>query len=124
MISTRRILAGALAAAAVTLAVSTPALADGWGRGHGWGPPWRHHHGYYDRGYYDRGYYGRPDVVVVRPRPRVYYEPSPVYVERPPVYYERPPVYYERREPVYVAPPPVYVAPTPGISVNIPLRFD
>ncbi|MGK9235968.1 hypothetical protein KXS07_29640 [Inquilinus limosus] len=108
MISTRRILAGALAAAAVTLAVSTPALADGWKRG--WGPPWRHHHGYY----YDRG----PDVVVVRPRPRVYYEPAPVYVERPPVYYERP-------APVYVAPPPpVYVAPAPGISVNIPLRFD
>lgn len=120
MISTRRILAGALAAAAVTLAVSAPAFADGWKRGHGWGPPWRHHHG----DYYDRGYYGRPDVVVVRPRPRVYYEPSPVYVERPPVYYERPPVYYERREPVYVAPPPVYVAPSPGISINIPLRFD
>jgi len=112
MISTRRILAGVLAAAAVTLAVSTPAFADGWKRGHGWGPPWRH--GYYDRGYYDRG----PDVVVVRPRPRVYYEPAPVYVERPPVYYERP-------APVYVAPPPpVYVAPAPGISVNIPLRFD
>ncbi|WP_225773723.1 hypothetical protein [Inquilinus sp. Marseille-Q2685] len=108
MISTRRILAGALAAAAVTLAVSTPALADPWK--HRWGPPWRHHHGYY----YDRG----PDVVVVRPRPRVYYEPAPVYVERPPVYYERP-------APVYVAPPPpVYVAPAPGISVNIPLRFD
>lgn len=119
MISTRRILAGVLAAAAVTLAVSTPALADSWKKhgGWGWGPPWRHHDGYY----YDR----RPDVVVVRPRPRVYYEPSPVYVERPPVYYERPPVYYERPAPVYVAPPPpVYVAPTPGISVNIPLRFD
>jgi hypothetical protein len=106
MISTRRILAGALAAAAVTLAVSTPALADHWKHGHGWGPPWRH-------GYY----YDRPDVVVVRPRPRVYYEPAPVYVQRPPVYVERPPVYY-------APPPPVYVAPTPGISVNIPLRFD
>ncbi|WP_343715957.1 hypothetical protein [Inquilinus sp.] len=118
MISTRRILAGALAAAAVTLAVSAPAFADSWKKhgGWGWGPPWRHHGYYYDRG---------PDVVVVRPRPRVYYEPSPVYVERPPVYYERPPVYYERPAPVYVAPPPpVYVAPTPGISVNIPLRFD
>lgn len=117
MISTRRILAGALAAAAVTLAVSTPAFADSWKKHHGWGPPWRH--GYYDRGYYDRG----PDVVVVRPRPRVYYEPAPVYVERPPVYYERPPVYVER-PPAYYAPPPVYVAPSPGISVNIPLRFD
>ena len=108
MISTRRILAGALAAAAVTLAVSAPAFADPWKHhGWGWGPPWRH-------GYY----YDRPDVVVVRPRPRVYVEPAPVYVERPPVYYERP-------APVYVAPPPpVYVAPTPGISVNIPLRFD
>jgi len=119
MISTRRILAGALAAVVVTLAVSTPALADSWKKHHGWGPPWRHHGGYYDRGYYGRGYYDRgPDVVVVRPRPRVYYEPAPVYVERPPVYYERP-------APVYVAPPPpVYVAPAPGISVNIPLRFD
>ena len=87
MISTRRILAGALAAVAVTLAVSTPAFADSWKKHHGWGPPWRHGYGYYDR---------RPDVVVVRPRPRVYYEPAPVYVERPPVYYDRPPVYYER----------------------------
>lgn len=112
MISTRRILAGALAAAALTLAVSAPAFADGWKRGHGWGPPWRHHGGYYDRGYYGRG----PDVVVVQPRPRYYYERPRVYYERPPVYVERPPAYY--------APPPVYVAPTPGISVNIPLRFD
>ncbi|MGO4127183.1 hypothetical protein AB4Z01_22465 [Inquilinus sp. YAF38] len=119
MISTRRILAGALAAAAVTLAVSTPALADGWKHGHGWGPPWRHHDGYYDRGYYDR----RPDVVVVQPRPRYYYERPRVYYERPPVYVERPPVYVER-PPAYYEPPPVYVAPSPGISVNIPLRFD
>lgn len=120
MISTRRILAGALAAAAVTLAVSTPAFADGWKRGHGWGPPWRHGHGYYDRGYYDR----RPDVVVVQPRPRYYYERPRVYYERPPVYYERPPVYVERPPAYYAPPPPVYVAPAPGISVNIPLRFD
>ncbi len=122
MTTMRRILAGALVAAAATLAVSSPALADRWHHGWGWG---RHHGGYYDRGYYDRGYYGRP-VVVVRPRPPVvYYERPPVYYERPPVYYERPPVYYERPAPVYVQPaPPVYIAPTPGITVNIPLRFD
>ena len=119
MISTRRILAGALAVVAVTLAVSTPALADSWKKHRGWGPPWRQHHGYYDRGYYDR----RPDVVVVQPRPRYYYERPRVYYERPPVYYERPPVYVER-PPAYYEPPPVYVAPTPGITVNIPLRFD
>jgi hypothetical protein len=115
MISTRRILAGALAAVAVTLAVSTPALADSWKKHRGWGPPWRHNHGYY----YDR----RPDVVVVQPRPRYYYERPRVYYERPPVYYERPPVYVER-PPAYSAPPPAYYAPAPGISVNIPLRFD
>lgn len=115
MISTRRILAGALAAAAITLAVSTPALADSWKKHRGWGPPWRDHGYYYDR---------RPDVVVVQPRPRYYYERPRVYYERPPVYYERPPVYVERPPAYYAPPPPVYVAPAPGISVNIPLRFD
>jgi hypothetical protein len=116
MITIRRILTSALVVAATTLAVSSPALAKKWNH-HGWGPPWAHHGGYYDRGYYGRGYYDRP-VVVVRPRPPV------VYYERPPVYYERPPVYYERPPAYYAPPPPVYVAPAPGISVNIPLRFD
>ena len=116
MSTTRRILTGLLAAAAVTLAVSAPALAHG--PRHGW---WHHGgyygDGYYGRGGYGRGYYGGPDVVVVRPRPRVYVEPAPVYVERPPVYYERPPVYY-------APPPPRVYAPAPSISVNIPLGFD
>ena len=42
------------------------------------------------------------------------------------VIYDDPPDYYVRRpRPVYVEPPsPVYVAPAPGITINIPLRFD
>jgi hypothetical protein len=99
----RRILVPALTALAV-LATAGPALAHHkpW---HGGGPPWaRPHHGY--------GY------TYARPRPPV------VVYERPYGGYYGRPYYYRRPAPVYVEPPPYYYAPAPGISINIPLRFD
>jgi hypothetical protein len=98
-----RLAAGCLVAAGFAIAAVSPAMADGWGRGHG---HWDH-----DRGGY---YYGGPQVVYVQPRP--------VVVVRPPVYYEPAPAYYAPPPPVYYAPPaPVYAAPS--LNVVIPLRF-
>ena len=101
-----RVAAGCLVAAGFAIAAVSPAMADGWGRGHGNG------HGDWDHGGY---YYGGPQVVYVQPRPvvvqpaPVYYAPQPVYVAPPP-----PPVYYQ--------PAPVVAAP-PLLNVVIPLRF-
>jgi hypothetical protein len=101
-----RLAAGCLVAAGFAIAAVSPAMADGWGRGHG---NWDHG-GYYHGG----GYYGGPRVVYVQPRPVVvapvpYYAPAPAYYAPPPP----PPVYY--------APAPVYAAPS--LNVVIPLRF-
>lgn len=102
-----RVAAGCLVAAGFAIAAVSPAMADGWGRGHG----------HWDNGYHG-GYYGGPQVVYVAPRPRppviiapapVYYAPQPVYMAPPPP----PPVYYQ--------PAPVYEAPS--LNVVIPLRF-
>ncbi|OWJ56622.1 hypothetical protein [Inquilinus limosus] len=93
----------ALAALAV-LATAGPAMAHHKPWHHG-GPPWaRPHHGY--------GYY------YARPRPPV------VIYERPHYGYYGRPYYYRRPAPVYVEPPPYYYAPAPGVTINIPLRFD
>lgn len=92
-----------LALLALTAAVPTillhpaPALADDDDDDDGGYRHWRRHH--HHRHWRDRAeyYYVRP------PRDRV--------------------IVYDR--PYYVEPPrPVYVAPAPGITVNIPLRFD
>ncbi|MGK9166075.1 hypothetical protein KXR53_07245 [Inquilinus limosus] len=100
----RRILVPVLTAIAV-LATAGPALAHHkpW---HGGGPPWA------------RPYHG-PGIVYARPRPPVVVYERPYYG-----YYGRPYYHYRRPAPVYVEPPPYYIAPTPGISINIPLRFD
>lgn len=102
MTTGRRILVPALTALAV-LATAGPALAHHrpWHQG---GPPWaRPYHGY--------GYYARP-------------RPPVVVYERPYYGYYGRPYYYRRPAPVYVEPPPYYYAPAPGVTINIPLRFD
>ncbi len=104
---------GALIAVGVTLAASSPAMADKWNNpGHN--KHWKHNHG----GYYSY-YRPQPSVVYVRP--------APIYVAPPPVYYQPAPVYVQPA-PVYVAPPPVYYQPVPvyqrpQVSIVVPLHF-
>jgi hypothetical protein len=93
-----------LAAAAGSLALATPVLADGGHRGHGRGH-FKHHHGHAHQ--FHRFHARRPVVVV--PPPRVFYAPPA------PVYYAPPPVVYR--------PAPVYAAPLPQNSVSIRLHF-
>ncbi|HVJ41226.1 MAG TPA: hypothetical protein VM639_07010 [Dongiaceae bacterium] len=107
-----RVAAGCLVAAGFAIAAVSPAMADGWDRGHG-----HYEHGgggYYGDGYHGGGYYGGPRVVYVQPRP--------VIVRQAPVYYAPQPVYVAPPPPVYYQPAPVVYAP-PLLNVVIPLRF-
>ena len=91
---------GALVAAGVALAASSPAMADKW-HNPGHNKHWKkhHHYEYSHGGYY---YYPRPKVV--------YVQPAPVYVAPPP------PVYYYQPAPVYYG--------RPDISIVFPIDLD
>ena len=112
----RRLVAGALAAAGLALVAASPALADGWKRHH-------HGHGGWGNGGYfafnSGGYYSQPGYYYAQPyyyQPPVYYYPAPVYSAPPP-----PPVYYQPPPPVYYQPAPIYQGPS--FSLVLPFRI-